>query len=221
MNDERGGEDGMTESKRGHDGGVKAAFLDRDGTIIEDVGYLGDPDGIRFLPGALEALARLRRAGYRLILVTNQAGVARGLITEDDVQRVNRRLGELLRAEGIPLDAVYYCPHHAEHGPPEYRRDCDCRKPGPGMVRRAVAELRVDPARSVIIGDHLTDVGVAAAFAGMRAALVLTGHGPGQWEKIQQGDAPMPEHVAPDLLAAVTWLLDQAESSDGDASSRA
>jgi len=185
----------------------RAAFLDRDGTIIEDVGYLGDPDGIRFLPGALEALHLLRRAGYRLVLVTNQAGVARGLITESDVRRVNRRLTELLRAEGIPLEAVYYCPHHPEHGPAEYRLACDCRKPGPGMVQRAARELGVDPARSAILGDHLTDVGVAAAFPGMRAALLLTGHGAEQWEKVKRGEAPRPAHVAPDLLAAVRWLL--------------
>jgi D-glycero-D-manno-heptose 1,7-bisphosphate phosphatase len=189
------------------DCGSAAAFLDRDGTIIDDVGYLGDPDGIRFLPGALEALRLLRQAGYRLILVTNQAGVARGLITEADVQRVNRRLADLLAADGIPLDAIYYCPHHPEQGPPEYRMACDCRKPGPGMVRRAIAEFGVEAGRSAIFGDHLSDAGVAASFPGMRAALVLTGHGAGQWEKIQQGEAPMPDHVAPDLLAAVQWLL--------------
>jgi D-glycero-D-manno-heptose 1,7-bisphosphate phosphatase len=186
---------------------VPAAFLDRDGTIIDDVGYLGDPDGIRFLPGALDALRRLRQAGYRLVLVTNQAGVARGLITESDVERVNQRLTTLLAAEGIALDAVYYCPHHPEHGPPEYRIACDCRKPGPGMIRRAVAELGVDPARSVIFGDHLSDAGVAAAFPGMRAVLLLTGHGASQWQQIQRGESPMPDHVASDLLAAVRWLL--------------
>jgi D-glycero-D-manno-heptose 1,7-bisphosphate phosphatase len=187
--------------------GLAAAFLDRDGTIIEDVGYLGDPDGIRFLPGALEALHLLSGGGYPLVLVTNKAGVARGLLTETDVRRVNRRLEELLAAEGVTLDGVYYCPHHAEHGPPEYRMACDCRKPGPGMVRRAAAELGLNPSRSVIIGDHGSDAGVAAHFAGMRGILILTGHGAGQWEKIQAGELPMPEHVADDLLAAVRWLL--------------
>ncbi|MBI4536868.1 MAG: HAD family hydrolase [candidate division NC10 bacterium] len=190
-----------------HARGSAAAFLDRDGTIIEDVGYLADPDGIRFLPEALEALRLLRGAGYRLILVTNQAGVARGLITEGDVRRVNQRLTALLEAEGILLDAIYYCPHHPEHGPPEYRIACECRKPGPGMIRRAIAEFGLEPTRSVIIGDHLSDAAVAASFPGMRAALVLTGHGAGQWEKIQQGEAPMPDHVATDLLAAVRWFL--------------
>jgi D-glycero-D-manno-heptose 1,7-bisphosphate phosphatase len=171
------------------------------------VGYLGDPDGIRFLPGAVDALHLLRQAGCRLVLVTNQAGVARGLITESDVRRVHGRLRALLAAEGVVLDGIYYCPHHPEHGPPQYRIACDCRKPAPGMVRRAAAELGVDPGRSAIFGDHLSDAGVAAAFPGMRAVLLLTGHGASQWEKIQRGEAVMPDLVAPDLLAGVRWFL--------------
>lgn len=206
-----------------HDGGrgSTAAFLDRDGTIIEDVGYLADPAGIRLIPGALEALRLLRGAGYRLILVTNQAGVARGLMTEADVRRVNARLLEILAAEGIDFEAVHYCPHHPEHGPPEYRRECDCRKPGPGMVRRAAAELGLDPARSVIIGDHLSDAGVAAGFPGMRGILLLTGHGPGQQEKLERGEAEPPDHVAADILAAVRWLLAEPGRGDGRASASA
>jgi len=119
----------------------RTAFLDRDGTIIEDLGYLGDPERIHFIPGAIEAMRVLRAAGYRLVLVTNQAGVARGLITEGDVRRVNDRLRQLLAEAGVLLDAIYYCPHHAEVGPPEYRLACDCRKPGPGMVERARQDL--------------------------------------------------------------------------------
>ena len=191
----------------------RAAFLDRDGTIIAEVGYLRDPAGIRLLPGALDALRALKRAGYRLILVSNQAGVARGLMTEADVQAVNARLAALLRDAGVPLDGVYYCPHHPEHGPPEYRRACDCRKPAPGMVDRAVRELQVDPSRSVIIGDHLTDAEVARHFPGMRGVLLLTGHGTSQLEKLRAGEAT-PDHVAADLAAAVQWLLAEAETRD-------
>ncbi len=195
-------------------GSSQAAFLDRDGTIIEDLGYLGDPDGIRFIPGAIEALQVLQRAGYRLILVTNQAGVARGLITEADVGRVNARLAERLAEAGVRFHGIYYCPHHPEHGPPEYRRDCACRKPKPGMIHQAIRDLDLDPARSVVIGDHVTDAALAQAFPGMRAILVRTGHGGEQWEKIQAGTLARPEHVAEDLRAAVEWFLARAERRD-------
>jgi heptosyltransferase-2 len=187
--------------------GPRTAFLDRDGTIIEDLGYLGDPERIHFIPGAIDAMRALRAAGYRLVLVTNQAGVARGLITEEDVRRVNDRLRQLLAQAGVVLDAIYYCPHHAEIGPPEYRLACECRKPGPGMVERARQDLGVNPARSVIIGDHGSDTGVAGHFPGMLAIMVLTGHGSGQYEKVEKGELPMPDHVAADLGSAVAWLL--------------
>lgn len=195
--------------------GQAAAFLDRDGTIIEDLGYLGDPDGIRFIPGAIEALRALQRAGYRLVLVTNQAGVARGLITEADVRRVNARLAARLAEADVPLHGIYYCPHHPEHGPPEYRRDCGCRKPRPGMIHQAMRDLHLDPARSVVIGDHGTDAALAQEFPGMRAILVRTGHGAEEWEKIQAGGSVRPEHVAADLRAAVAWFLARVEQRDG------
>jgi heptosyltransferase-2 len=197
--------------------GSPAAFLDRDGTIIEDLGYLGDPAGIRFIPGAVEALQRLQASAYRLILVTNQAGVARGLITEEDVRRVNGRLAALLTEAGVRLDGIYYCPH-PEHGPPEYRRECACRKPKPGMIHQAIRDSDLDPARSVVIGDHVTDAALAQAFPGMRAVMVRTGHGQEQWEKMQAGTLPPPDHVADDLRAAVEWFLARTEQRDGIAS---
>jgi D,D-heptose 1,7-bisphosphate phosphatase len=187
-----------------------AAFLDRDGTIIEDLGFLGDPAGIQFIPGAQGALRALRASGYRLIVVTNQSGVARGLITEEDVRRVNQRLQELLTDAGVPLDAIYYCPHHAEGESFAYRRACASRKPGPGMIERARQDFTLDLGRSVIIGDHLSDAAVARHFPGMRAIMVLTGHGAGQYEKLQAGEAPQPDHVAADLASGVAWLLDHA-----------
>jgi len=184
-----------------------AAFLDRDGTIIEDLGYLGDPERIQFIPGAQEALRALRASGYRLIVVTNQAGVARGLITEADVRRVNQRLRELLADAGVALDGIYYCPHHPDAGPAEYRQACASRKPGPGMIERAGQDFALDLGRSVIIGDHSSDAEVARHFPGMRSILVLTGHGSGQYEKVRTGEAPPPDHVAADLASAVAWLL--------------
>ncbi len=184
-----------------------AAFLDRDGTIIEEVGYLADPDRVWFIPGSIEALRRLRDAGYRLVMITNQAGVARGLLTESDVHRVNARVRELLRGAGIELDGVYYCPHHPEVGPAEYRQTCLCRKPGPGMAAGAAQELGLDLSRSVIFGDHITDAGVARHFPGMRSVLLLTGHGAGQAAKVEAGEAPPPDHIAADLKSGVDWLL--------------
>ena len=195
--------------------GAPAAFLDRDGTIIEDPGYLRDPDAIQFIPGAIDALRTLQRKGYRLVLVTNQAGVARGLLTEDDVRRVNERLTALLAEVGVHVDRIYYCPHHPDHGPPEYRRDCDCRKPKPGMVHRAIRDLGVDPSRSVVLGDHVTDAALAQAFPGMVGIMLRTGHGVEQWQKIQEGAVEPPAHVADDLRAAVAWFL--ARTGEGDA----
>jgi lipopolysaccharide heptosyltransferase II len=191
-----------------------AAFLDRDGTIIEDPGYLADPEGIRFIPGAREAARALQDAGYRLFLVTNQAGVARGLFSEANVHKVNLRLRELLAEVGVRLDGIYYCPHHPEYGPPAYRRDCDWRKPGPGMIHRAAREYPLDLSRSVIIGDHLSDAAVAEAFPGMRGVLLLTGHGRGQLPKIEAGTAGRPAHIAEDLRAAVDWILNRVEQQD-------
>jgi D-glycero-D-manno-heptose 1,7-bisphosphate phosphatase len=141
------------------------------------------------------------------VLISNQAGVARGLLTEGDVRRVNERLIALLAEAGVRLDGVYYCPHHPDYGPPEYRRDCDCRKPRPGMVHRAARDLRLDPSRSVVIGDHITDATLAQVFPGMVGIMLRTGHGAEQWQKIQEGALAAPEHVADDLRSAVDWFL--------------
>ena len=204
---------------RGLDATRPAAFLDRDGTIIEDPGYLSDPDGIRFIPGAVEALRALQAAGFRLIVVSNQAGVARGLFSEREVHTVNNRLKALLAEAGVHLDAIYYCPHHPEHGLPEYRRDCRWRKPGPGMIRRAAREFPLDLSRSVIFGDHLSDAAVAQAFPGMQGILLLTGHGRDQLPKLQAGALGEPAHIADDLRAAVDWALARVEHRDAIGSS--
>jgi len=148
-----------------------AAFIDRDGTLMVDRHYLADPAGVVLVPGAVAALRRLRGAGYALVLVTNQSGIARGFYSLSDFEAVQERLEQLLRAEGITLDGVYYCPHHPDFGPP-----CDCRKPGLGLFQRAAAELDLDLGASVYIGDRLKDVEPAAVLGG-RAFLVRTGYG--------------------------------------------
>lgn len=170
-----------------------AAFIDRDGTLIHERGDLGDPDGVELIPGAAEALARLKAAGLPVILVTNQSGIARGLFTEDDFRAVQDRLVELLDAEGVELDAVYHCPHH-----PDVNGPCDCRKPAPGMYLRARDEFRVDLAGSFYVGDRWRDVAVTEEVGGT-PFVVETGAGgagaPEGFEKVR------------DLSEAVTRIL--------------
>ena len=148
-----------------------AAFLDRDGTVIVEKDYLADPALIRFVDGAFEALRLLRDHGYKLVIVTNQSGIARGLYTLDDYRAVESGMEQQLAAEGIILDGVFFCPHH-----PDFTGRCDCRKPGLGMYRDAARKLDLDLARSVYVGDRLKDV-LPAHELGGRAFLVLTGYG--------------------------------------------
>jgi D-glycero-D-manno-heptose 1,7-bisphosphate phosphatase len=174
-----------------------AAFLDRDGTLIVERNYLADPAGVELLPGAAAGLRRLAEAGYALVLVTNQSGIARGLFGDADFGAVQRRMAELLAAEGVRLDGVYHCPHH-----PDFSGPCTCRKPAPGLFVRAAAELGLDPARSVYIGDRLADV-LAAGELGGRAFLVRTGYGDAERDR-----APAWVRVASGLEAAAAMALE-------------
>jgi D-glycero-D-manno-heptose 1,7-bisphosphate phosphatase len=149
----------------------KAAFLDRDGTIIQEKHYIADPDQVALVPGAVDGLRALRAAGYRLVIVTNQSGIARGLYSESDFHAVQQRLTLMLAEQGIVLDATLFCPHH-----PDFSGACDCRKPGPGMYRQAQRNLGVDLAASVYIGDRLKDVLPARDFGGV-GILVESGYG--------------------------------------------
>lgn len=157
----------------------RAVFLDRDGTLVEEVPYLHDPELVRLVPGAPAALRALAAAGFALVVVTNQAGVARGYYGEDAVARVHRRLRELLAAGGVALDGVWYCPHHPDGAVARLARPCRCRKPGPGMLEAAAAELDLDLAASYLVGNHLTDVGAACA-AGVVPLFLITGQAAGQ-----------------------------------------
>jgi D-glycero-D-manno-heptose 1,7-bisphosphate phosphatase len=148
-----------------------AVFLDRDGTLVDDPGYLGNPADVRLLPGAARAVADFGRAGFATIVVTNQGGLAKGLFTLEAYRSVERRVAELVEAEGGRLDAVYFCPHH-----PDLSGPCDCRKPGLELYRRAIREEGIDPVRSWWIGDRLTDLQPSRALGG-RGLLVRTGHG--------------------------------------------
>ena len=186
--------------------GRRAVFIDRDGTISEEVGYVNHPSRYRVFPYAAEAVRLLNERGWLAVLVTNQAGVARGYFAEDLISEVHTALARELERGGARLDAVYYCPHHPAVGEPPYRQDCDCRKPRPGLVRRAAAELGVDLARSWMVGDRFGDVELARA-AGVRSAFVLTGYGRGELEHQSQAWPHRPDLVAEDLLGAVREIL--------------
>ncbi len=186
----------------------RAVFMDRDGTISEEVGYVNHLSRYRLLPNALEAIRLLNRAGFLAIVTTNQSGVARGYFSEALVDQVHDRLRGLLGEAGARLDAIYYCPHHPNEGEPPFRADCDCRKPRPGMIRRAARDHDVDLSRSYAIGDTRADIEAGAA-AGVPGILVLTGYGRGLVE--HQGDRMRvaPLAVREDLLDAVRFILNR------------
>ncbi len=187
----------------------RAVFLDRDGNVCEDVGYLGDPSKLVVFPYAAEAVRRLNESSMLAILVTNQSGVARGHFGEDAVLRVHDRLERELARGGARLDGIYYCPHHPTIGQPPYRQSCECRKPRPGMLVRAAADHDIDLSQSFVVGDKYSDVRLAHE-AGARAVLVRTGYGRGEWEYDRATWPRQPEHVAETLEDAVEWILDEA-----------
>jgi D-glycero-D-manno-heptose 1,7-bisphosphate phosphatase len=186
--------------------GRPAVFLDRDGTLTEEVGYVNHPARLRLLPRSAQAVRRLNEADVPVVLATNQAGVARGYFSEAVLEAVTATLVARLREGGAHLDGVYVCPHHPSEGEPPFRADCDCRKPRPGLLQRAAAELGLDLAASVMVGDKPSDL-LAARRVGMRGVLVLTGYGLGEWEYRRDRFAVEPDHVAEDLLDAVEWIL--------------
>ncbi len=190
--------------------GARAVFLDRDGVLIEDRGGLVASAAISVLPGVAGALVRLSRAGFDLVVVTNQPIIARGLATEEGVSRVNDAVSELLLAlGGAPIRRFYVCPHHPNADLAEYRLACDCRKPRPGLVLRAAAELGLDLGRSYMVGDRMSDV-AAGARAGCRTILVRTGD-THLAPPIETPDPVEPDlvadHVVDDLAAAAHWIL--------------
>lgn len=185
----------------------RAVFMDRDGTISEEIGYVNHPARYRVFPYSAEAVRLLNEAGWLAILVTNQAGVARGYFSEDLIGAVHDVLKMELEREGARLDAIYYCAHHPTVGEPPYRFDCDCRKPKPGLIRRAAEELEIDLMRSWMIGDRYSDIELARN-AGVSSAFVLSGYGRGEWEYQRDGWKHEPDLVAEDLLEAVRKIVD-------------
>jgi D-glycero-D-manno-heptose 1,7-bisphosphate phosphatase len=184
----------------------RAVFMDRDGTISEEVGYVNHPSRYRVFPYSADAVRLLNEAGWLAILVTNQAGVARGYFTEDIIGAVHGVLSQELEKQGARLDAIYYCAHHPTVGEEPYRFDCNCRKPRPGLIERAVAEFDIDPAQSWMVGDRYSDIELARN-AHVRSAFVLSGYGRGEWEYQRAAWKHEPDLVAEDLFEAVGKIV--------------
>ncbi|HEX7082340.1 MAG TPA: HAD family hydrolase [Gammaproteobacteria bacterium] len=188
----------------------RAVFLDKDGTLVEDVPFNVDARRLRLGPGADEALPRLARAGFVLAVVSNQSGVARGYFAEDALAGVARDLGALVAGLGVTLDGFYYCPHHPEGRVAAYRRDCECRKPRPGLLERAARDLDVDLAASWLVGDILDDV-EAGRRAGCRTILIDNGNET-EWRLARER---LPHHAVANLAEAARLIvaLDVVEPS--------
>ena len=182
-------------------------FLDRDGTLLEEAGYLDRLERLAFYSFGIDAIRLLNRGGYAVVVITNQSGVGRGMYEEAFVHRAHEVVDQRVTAGGGRIDGYYYCPHHPDAELERYRRECDCRKPGPGMLRQAGADLGLDLVRSFTVGDKWTDVQAGTA-AGGRGILVRTGYGR------SSEAAPVrpvePAAIADDLIAATAWILRNA-----------
>lgn len=188
-----------------------AVFFDRDGVINEEVGYLDSLDKLKVIPCAYEAIRLINASGMKAVVISNQAGVAKGLFTEAFVMKTNDCLQKMLSRQNAYIDKFYFCPHHPTEGKEPYRQICDCRKPAPGMLLRAAQELDIDLKKSFFVGDRFRDM-EAAKKVEIRRILVKTGYGK---ELLQDGgpDTATPESnpdfIAADVLEAVRWILDQ------------
>jgi D-glycero-D-manno-heptose 1,7-bisphosphate phosphatase len=176
-----------------------AVFLDRDGTLNEEMGYINHLSRFRLLPQAVPAIRCLNAAGVKVVVVTNQSGAARGYFPASLVDEIHALLQKILAAGGAHLDGIYACLHHPDEG-------CACRKPRPTLIEHAARDLDLDLSRSYLVGDRYKDIETAAN-AGVKGILVLTGYGRGEYDYLRAAQPVQPVHVAPDLAAAVEWIL--------------
>ncbi len=184
----------------------KAVFIDRDGTISEEVGYINHVSRFNLFPYSASAIKQLNQNGWLAIITTNQAGVARGYFSEKMVKEVHQRMTDGLEQSGARLDAIYYCAHHPSLGDPPYRLDCDCRKPRPGLISRAARDLDINLSESWMVGDRYSDIELARN-AGVKSAFVLSGYGRGEWEHQSESWTHQPDLVAENLLEAVEQIV--------------
>ncbi|MGH1362487.1 MAG: D-glycero-alpha-D-manno-heptose-1,7-bisphosphate 7-phosphatase [Calditrichia bacterium] len=189
-----------------------AVFLDRDGTLNIDTSYPASLDDIELLPGAIEAVRLLNEAGILAIVVTNQSGVARGYFSEERVLEINAGITRWFEEGCARIDGWYYCPHHPTAGEAPYRKECDCRKPGGGMLLQAAKDFDLDLSRCYMIGDKLSDVEAGLRLK-MTTVLVNTGEGKLQAVKAAADKTlPQPDHVLADVLAAAKYIVENASS---------
>lgn len=181
-----------------------AVFLDRDGTMVHDVGYLSRREDLRWYPFTIDAVRLLNRAGFAVCVTTNQGGIGLGFTTVDFVRSIHAEMNETIRAAGGCIDGWYYCPHHPRAVTDALRTPCRCRKPGCGMPEQAARELGLDLPRSFVVGDKRADIGMARAMGG-RGLLVQTGYGP--FERARAGDELGDAPVVANLMEAVSWIL--------------
>ncbi|MEK6656823.1 MAG: lipopolysaccharide heptosyltransferase II [Nitrospirota bacterium] len=190
-----------------------AVFLDRDGTICHETpNYLRDINQLRLIPKAADAIRLINKNNIKAVVITNQSAVARGYITEKKLKRINDALSERLKKKNAIINGVYYCPHHPDVGNDLYKKDCDCRKPKPGLIKRAADELLIDIKKSYMIGDKITDIQMAKE-AGMKGILVLTGYGKKDYDIIKKDGLKAPAYIARDIYDAVKWILRDKKKS--------
>ncbi len=186
-----------------------AVFVDRDGTLNDDPGYIDSPERIKLYPFAAAAIRHINESGRKVVVITNQSAVARGMISEGALTKVNDHLLQLVAAEGARIDAIYYCPHHPEATDLRYRCVCDCRKPKPGMLLRAAIDLNLELRKSIVIGDRYLDVETAHS-VGATGVLVLTGCGRREFDSDRGSWPRAPDLVSENLAEAVQLLLGTA-----------
>jgi D-glycero-D-manno-heptose 1,7-bisphosphate phosphatase len=188
----------------------RAVFIDRDGTLIEETGYLNDLSRLKVFPYSVDAVRQLKRAGFLVVVVTNQAGIARGIVPPAFLELAHRHVSSVMAAGGAAVDGYYHCPHHPDGIVPGLGRTCDCRKPAPGLWHRAAEELSIDLAASYTVGDRWLDVRAGRA-AGTKTVLVRTGYGEGEESAPPEGATA--DAIVSDLAAAAGWILQQDASA--------
>jgi D-glycero-D-manno-heptose 1,7-bisphosphate phosphatase len=191
-----------------------AVFLDRDGTLNEEIDFLRTADELKLIPGAASAVRTLNTLGIITCVISNQSGVARGYLTEDDLVPIHARLNRKLQDEGARVDAIYYCPHHPTEANPPYRIACDCRKPKPGMLKKGEKEWGIDLQRSFVVGDRIADVQAGQA-VGARTVLVLTGYGKASLEECRR-EHITPDFIAPSIVEAVQFIEGKISGEDNN-----